>query len=160
MHRRLFIAAPFLSTALPLLAVPAFAHPPQAPQGAEARRMIDEVTGFRARLAKAIADKHLPTLKACYADSFTHTDAAGKIDDKAQRLAAAMAGAPLIETAPTSELGFRVFTGPTVIATGRSPLATAADRKTDDIRWTAVYVTAISGWQLAASQATRLAPPA
>ena len=48
-------------------------------------------------------------------------------------------------------------TGPTVIATGTSPLPNAADQKTYDVRWVSVYVTAKDGWQLAASQATRLA---
>ena len=137
LRRSLFAAAPLVL----MPAAAALAHPPQAPQGAEAQRMIDEVTAFRARLARAIETRDLTILRASYADAFTHTDGSGKLDNKDARLAAAMAGAPLIEAAPAS-----VFTGPTVIVTG----------KTYDFRWTCVYVTAISGWQLAASQATRL----
>lgn len=134
----------FLAALLP--ASTALAHPPQAPQGAEAQRMIDEVTAFRARLAKAIETKDLTTLRSSYADSYSHTHDSGKLDTKDARLAAAMAGEKLIEAAPARELVFRVFTGPTVIVTGKS----------SDVRWLSVYVTAISGWQLAASQATRL----
>lgn len=130
-----------------LLPTAALAHPPQAPQGAEAQRMIDEVTAFRARLAKAIETKDFNTLRSSYADSYSHTHDSGKLDTKDARVAAAMAGEKLIEAAPASELVFRVFTGPTVIVTG----------KTYDFRWVSVYVTAIGGWQLAVSQATRLA---
>ena len=155
MHRRAFIAA------IPPLALTpaaaALAHPPQAPLGAEAQRMIDEVTAFRARLAKAIETRNLTILRASYADAFTHTDGSGKLDNKDARLAAAMAGEPLIEAAPATDLSFRVFTGPTVIVTGKSPMPNAKEQKAAEFRWLAVYVTALSGWQLAVSQATRLA---
>ncbi|MDP1749892.1 MAG: hypothetical protein Q8L22_10560, partial [Reyranella sp.] len=76
MLRRSFIAASPLATA----ALPAAAHPPQAPQGAEAQRMIDEVTAFRARLATAIETRNLTILRASYAAAFTHTDGSGKFD--------------------------------------------------------------------------------
>ncbi|MDP1962854.1 MAG: nuclear transport factor 2 family protein [Reyranella sp.] len=145
-----------LATATLLPATSALAHPPQAPQGAEAQRMIDEVTAFRARLARAIETKDFNTLRSSYADSFSHTHGSGKVDNKDAHLAAAMAGEPLIEAAPASELVFRVFTGPTVIVTGKSPILNVKDGKTYDFRWVSVYVTAISGWQLAVSQATRL----
>ncbi|NQW52154.1 MAG: hypothetical protein HQ465_13040, partial [Rhodospirillales bacterium] len=50
-----------------------------------------------------------------------------------------------------------VFAGPTVIATGKSPILNVREQKTYDFRWVCVYVTAQDGWQLAVSQATRLA---
>ncbi len=156
MHRRTLLAGLPLS----LSALPALAHPNQAPTGAEAQRMIDEVTAFRARLARAVADKDFPTLRAAYADSFSHTHGSGKVDNKDARLVAAMSGEPLIEAAPASELVFRVFAGPTVILTGKSPILNVREQKTYDFRWVQVYVTAAEGWQLAVSQATRLAPPA
>lgn len=37
---------------------------------------------------------------------------------------------------------FRVFTGPTVIVAGRSPIPNTTERKTDEVRWVSVYVTA------------------
>lgn len=153
MHRRTFVAA------LPLLALPlapALSHPNQAPEGAEAQRMIDEVTAFRAKLAKAVEAKDFAALRAAYADTFSHTHGSGKLDNKDARLVSAMAGEPMIENAPASELSFRVFTGPTVIVTGRSPILNVKEQKTYDFRWVCVYVTAIGGWQLAVSQATRL----
>lgn len=160
MLRRSLLATAALLPAAPVLIHPAGAHPVQAPQGAEAQRMIDEVTAFRAKLARAVEAKDFATLRASYADSYTHTHGSGKVDNKDARLVSAMAGEPLIEAAPASELVFRVFAGPTVIVTGRSPILNVKEQKTYDFRWVAVYVTAASGWQLAVSQATRLAPPA
>lgn len=148
-----------LLAGLPLLALApeaAFAHPPRQPDPAEAKRLVQEVTDFRAKLAKAVRAKDLAALRLLYADGFTHTTETGKLDTKDMRLAAAMAGDPMIETAPATDLSFRVFTGPTVIATGKSPLPNAADQKTYDVRWVSVYVTAKDGWQLAVSQATQL----
>jgi len=150
LRRSLFAAAPFL---LPLSAL---AHPPRQPDAAEAKRFIQEVTDFRAKLAKAVRAKDLATLRPLYADDFTHTTEFGKVDTKDARLAPAMAGEPMIETAPATDLSFHVFTGPTVIATGTSPILNVADQKTSDVRWVCVYVTAKDGWQLAVSQATRL----
>jgi ketosteroid isomerase-like protein len=153
MRRRTLIAG------LPLLALApgaAFAHPPRQPDAAEAKKFIQEITDFRARLAKAVRAKDFAALRPLYADGFTHTTETGKLDTKETRLAAAMAGEPMIETVPATELTFHVFTGPTVIATGKSPLPSGADQKTYDVRWVSVYVTAKDGWQLAASQATRL----
>ena len=151
LRRSLLAAAPFL---LPLSAL---AHPPRQPDAAEAKHFVKEVTDFRARLAKAVLAKNLAALRPLYADGFTHTTETGKVDTKDARLAAAMAGEPMIETAPATDLSFRVFTGPTVIATGKSLLPNAADQKIYDVRWVSVYVTAKDGWQLAASQATLLA---
>lgn len=147
----------FAVTPLALLALPALAHPVQAPTGAEAQRMIDEITTFRAKLAKAVETKDFATLRASYADSYSHTHGSGKFDNKDARLVSAMAGEPLIEAAPASELVFRVFAGPTVILTGKSPILNVKEGKTYGFRWVSVYVTAAEGWQLAVSQATRLA---
>jgi hypothetical protein len=151
MIRRQLFAVPFL-----LAVSSAYAHPPEAPKGAEAQRMIDEVGSFREKLAKAVREKDFPTLRACYHDTFTHTHGSGKLDNKDARIVAAMASEPLIESAPATELLFRVHTGPTVILTGKSPILNVKEQKTYDFRWAAVYVTAVTGWQIALSQATRL----
>lgn len=153
MRRRTLLAG------LPLLALApeaAFAHPPRQPDAAEAKKFIQEIIDFRARLAKAVRAKDLAALRALYADGFTHTHGSGKLDNKDARLVAAMAGEPLIEAAPATELVFRVFAGPTVIVTGKSPILNVKEQKTYDFRWVSVYVTAQDGWQLAVSQATRL----
>ena len=152
MRRRILLAG------LPLLlSTPeAFAHPPRQPDAAEAKKFIQEVTDFRAKLARAVRAKDLAALRPLYADSFTHTHGSGKIDNKDARLVSAMAGEPLIEAAPATDLSFRVFAGPTVIVTGKSPILNVKEQKTYDFRWVSVYVTAEDGWQLAVSQATRL----
>ena len=152
MRRRTLIGAlPLL-----LLAPQAFAHPPRQPDPAEAKKFIEEVTDFRSKLAKAVLAKDFAAMRPLYADSFTHTHGSGKLDNKDARLVAAMAGEPLIEAAPATDLSFRVFTGPTVIVTGKSPILNVKDQKTYDFRWVCVYVTAQDGWQLAVSQATRV----
>ena len=150
LRRSLLAAAPLL---LPLSAL---AHPPRQPDSAEAKKFIEEVTDFRARLAKAVLGTDFAAMRPLYADSFTHTHGSGKLDNKDARLVAAMAGEPLIEAAPATDLSFRVFTGPTVIVTGKSPILNVKDQKTYDFRWVCVYVTAQDGWQLAVSQATRV----
>ena len=71
-------------------------------------------------------------------------------------LVSAMAGEPMIENAPATELSYRVFAGPTVIVTGKSPILNVKEQRTYDFRWVCVYVTGKDGWLLAASQATRL----
>lgn len=152
MRRRTLIGAlPLL-----LLAPEALAHPPRQPDSAEAKKFIEEVTDFRSKLAKAVLAKDFAALRPLYADSFTHTHGSGKLDNKDARLVAAMAGEPLIESAPAIDLVFRVFAGPTVIVTGKSPILNVREQKTYDVRWICVYVTARDGSQLAVSQATRL----
>ena len=146
-----------LLTALPFLAAfPALAHPPRQPDPAEAQSLIEEIKAFREKVAKAVTAKDFQTLRAIYADAFTHTHGSGKLDNKDARLVSAMAGEPMIENAPASELSYRVFAGPTVIVTGKSPILNAKEQKTYDFRWLCVYVTGKDGWLLAASQATRL----
>ena len=106
----------------PLLAVaPALAHPPRQPDSAEQLSIIEEVKVFRDKVAKAVTDKDFPTLRSIYADAFTHTHGSGKLDNKDARIVSAMAGEPLIENAPARELSYRVFAGPTVVVTGKSP---------------------------------------
>jgi len=146
-----------LIAASPLLAVgSALAHPPRQPDNAEQQSIIEEIKTFREKIAKAVADKDFPALRAIYADTFSHTHGSGKLDNKDARIVSAMAGEPMIENAPASELSYRVFAGPTVVVTGKSPILNVKEQKTYDFRWVAVYVTGRDGWLLAVSQATRL----
>src|SRR5215218_257089 len=131
-----------LFAALPLLAAaPALAHPPRQPDNAEAQSIIEEIKAFREKVAKAVTNKDFQTLRAIYADTFSHTHGSGKLDNKDARLVSAMAGEPMIENAPASDVGYRVFAGPTVIVTGKSPIVNAKEQKTYDFRWACVYVT-------------------
>ncbi len=144
-----------LVTTLSLLPLPALAHPPRQPDKAESASIVEEVKVVRDKLAKAVTAKDSRTLRSIYADAFTHTHESGKMDDKEARIASAMAGEPMIENAPASDLSYRVFAGPTVVVTGKATLSNTASSPRD-VRWVAVYVTGRDGWLLAASQATRL----
>lgn len=140
-----------------LAAAPAtFAHPP-AQLNADAERVIaQEVREFRKALAAAIVAKDAVRLRRMYADSFVHTHGSGKVDGKDARIVAALAGDPIIETAPADDMVIRIPGGWTAVATGMSPIRALADGKTYAFRWTAVYVRMGDNWQLAASHATRL----
>ena len=134
----------------------ALAHPPTILNQAAEKGVIEEVTEFRKTLATAIERKDAAALRGMYADSFVHTHGSGKTDGKDARIVSALAGNPVIETAPVTDLVVRVPGGWTAIATGVSPIK-SSDGKTYSFRWTAVYVRIGDGWQIAASQATRLA---
>lgn len=135
---------------------PASAHPPSIVNSATEKAMAEEVTDFRKRLAKAIEAKDAVALRAMYADSFRHTHGSGKVDGKDARIVAALAGDPVIETAPVEDLVISVPNGWAAVATGKSPIRSLADGKTYDFRWITVYVRVGESWQVAASQATRL----
>ena len=135
----------------------ALAHPPAILNQAAEKAVAEEVTEFRKTLASAIERKDAAALRGMYADTFVHTHGSGKTDGKDARIVSALAGDPVIETAPVADLVVRVPGGWTAIATGVSPIKSMADGKTYSFRWTAVYVRIGDGWQIAASQATRLA---
>ncbi len=134
----------------------ALAHPPAILNQAAEKAVVEEVTDFRKTLAAAIERKDAAALRGMYADSFVHTHGSGKTDGKDARIVSALAGDPVIEAAPVTDLVIRVPGGWTAIATGVSPIK-SSDGKTYSFRWTAVYVRVGDGWQIAASQATRLA---
>jgi ketosteroid isomerase-like protein len=148
----------FLALAAVYLALisAALAHPPAILNQAAEKAIVEEVTEFRKMLAAAIERKDAAALRGMYAESFVHTHGSGKTDGKDARIVSAVAGDPVIETAPVTDLVVRVPGGWTAIATGVSPIK-SSDGKTYSFRWTAVYVRIGDGWQIAASQATRLA---
>jgi Domain of unknown function (DUF4440) len=134
----------------------ALAHPPAILSEREEKAAAEEVIEFRKTVAAAIEKKDAASLRKSYADSFVHTHGSGKVDGKDARIVSALAGDPVIETAPVSDLVIRVPGGWTAIATGMSPIRSLADGKIYNFRWTAVYVRMGESWQIAASQATRL----
>jgi ketosteroid isomerase-like protein len=140
-----------------LSAASACAHPPAILNQAAEKVVIDEVAEFRKVLSAAIEKKDAAALRTYYADAFVHTHGSGKVDGKDARIVSALAGDPVIENAPVTDLVIRVPGGWTAIATGVSPIKSMAEGKTYSFRWTAVYVRVGDGWQIAASQATRLA---
>jgi ketosteroid isomerase-like protein len=146
-----------LATSLALfvpLAGSALAHPPSILSEREEKATAEEVVEFRKTVSRAIEKKDAAALRKIYADGFAHTT--GKVDDKKARIAAVLAGDPVIETAPVTDLVIRVPGGWTAIVRGVSAIASKGDGKTARVRWTAVYVRAGDSWQIAASHATRL----
>ena len=150
------ILALLVAIGLAVAAPAALAHPP-AQLNADAERVIaEEVREFRKALAAAIAAKDAVGLRRMYADGFVHTHGSGKVDGKDARIVAALAGDPIIETAPADDVVIRIPGGWTAVATGVSPVRALSDGKTYAFRWTAVYVRMGDSWQLAASHATRM----
>ena len=138
------------------LAGTASAHPPSILSEQAEKATVEEVVEFRKAVVAAIEKKDAAALRKIYADSFVHTHGSGKVDGKDARIVSALAGDPVIETAPVTDLVIRVPGGWTAIATGLSPIRSLADGKTYNFRWTTVYVRIGESWQIAASQATRL----
>ena len=154
MQRTAWLAIGFLALLPPKGAV--LAHPPSILSESQEKATADEVIEFRKAVSRAIEREDAKALRRIYADSFRHTRASGKVDDKEKRIVAVLAGDPVIETAPVTDLVIRVPGGWTAIATGMSPIRSIADGKTYSVRWTAVYVRVGDGWQIAASHATQL----
>ena len=154
--RRLLLLRMVWLVATALLPTATLAHPPSILSEREEKATVEEVMAFRRTVVAAIEAKDAAALRTIYADGFTHAHGSGKLDGKDARIVSALAGDPIIETAPVSDLAIRVPGGWTAIATGVSPIRSLADGKTYNFRWIAVYVRAGDGWQIAASQATRL----
>ena len=132
------------------------AHPPSILSDEAEKATAEEVRDFRKTVSRAIERKDAAALRRIYAKGFSHTDETGKVEGMEARIAAVLAGEPMIENAPVTDLVIRVPGGWTAIATGVSSLKSAADGKIHRVRWMAVYVRMGEGWQIAASQATRL----
>jgi hypothetical protein len=138
------------------LAGGAWAHPPSILSDREEKATAEEVVEFRKAVSRAIEKKDAAALERIYAKGFAHTHTTGKVDDKKARIAAVLAGDPVIEAAPVTDLVIRVPGGWTAIVRGVSPIVSRNDGKTTKVRWTAVYVRVGDAWQIAASHATRL----
>ena len=155
-ERRSLVAGLAIAVTLAVAPSALRAHPPTLLSPEAERATAQEVVDFRRQLADAILAKDAAKLRTMYADSFTHVHGSGKLDGKDARIVSALAGDPVIETAPAGDLVIRVPGGWTAVATGVSPIKSLADGKTYAFRWTAVYIRTDASWQLAASQATRM----
>src|SRR5215207_9429276 len=148
------IVGPLIVVFALLIAAQAVAYPPGVKD--EDQAAAHEVEALREELKRAIERKDAALLRAIYADSFTHTHGSGRVDGKDTRIVSALAGDPVIETAPAEELNYRVFGDHTIVVTGKSPIHNETENRSDNFRWISVYVKTGGRWQLAASQATRL----
>ncbi|HEX8665084.1 MAG TPA: DUF4440 domain-containing protein [Beijerinckiaceae bacterium] len=129
-------------------------RPPAA--GASATQ---EILALRERIRTAAAARDRAVLEALYADNFMHMRDSGRADLKAERIALLIAGEPAIETAPEDGLAVQVYGAATAVATGASPIRDAATGKPAQFRWVVVYFKGETGWQVALSQASRVAAP-
>jgi Domain of unknown function (DUF4440) len=105
-----------------LLAGQAGAHPPGVRD--EDQAVAHDVEALREELKRAIERKDAALLRAMYADSFTHTHGSGRVDGKDARIVSALAGDPVIESAPVNELNYRVFGDHTIVVSGISRSST------------------------------------
>lgn len=153
-----------LMACLALPALPAGAHSPGVRD--EDQAVAHEIEAFREFIKRSIEKRDVQALRKIYADSFTHIHASGRVDDKEARIASALAGEGMIETAPVEDLLFRVFSDHTIIVTGKSRVRDLpnSDVRNSDVRnsrtratrWMAVYVKIAGEWKFAASQAMRV----
>jgi ketosteroid isomerase-like protein len=155
LNRRTALAA----AALAIAPASASAHPPtQRP--AAAVSIERELMAFREALAAALQAKDVAKLKGMYTEDFTHTHGSGKVDGRDARIVSLLAGEPVIETAPMSEVSVRVHGTDLAILTAKSPILNVRENRHYDFRWMQVFVRSGGHWHLAASQATRLPPAA
>lgn len=152
--RRSLIASLLITT---LAGASAFAHPHDALQAEQLGDIERQLMAFRNELKDAVAAKDISQLRRMYADSYTHTHGSGKMDGKDARIVSLLSGEPTIETASATEIAIRIHGPDMAVMTGKSPILNKQDGKSHDFRWMQVYTRASGDWQLAASQATRLA---
>ena len=136
---------------------PSGAHPPSIVNAAAEKAVGEEIQAFRKGLADAIAAKDASKLREMYAASFVHTHTTGKTDNRDARIVSALAGDPVIETAPADDLVIRVPNDWVAVVTGTSPVKSMSDGKVNTVKWMAVYTRTDKSWVLVASQATRVA---
>lgn len=125
MQRRRFLVA-----ALGMLAATAIAQPAEAHDlltQAQAGPIADEVKAFRSSFAGVIASRDAARLREMFRESFTHTHGSGRVDGRDARVGQLLAGDPVIETAPASDLSARVLTRDTVILAAVSPILNASE---------------------------------
>lgn len=113
---------------------------------------------LRREITEAIRARDRETLERIYADDFTHTHAVGRIDNKAQRIAALVSGEPTIESAGADDVNIRIYGATTAIVMGQSTVRSQGENQSPtQYRFIAVYVRRAKRWQIVASQATRIA---
>lgn len=73
------------------------------------------------------------------------------MDDKTRRIAALVSGEQTIESAQVNEINICIYNKTSAIAVGKSTIEAV------QYRWTLIYIKLKKQWQVAASQATRIA---
>lgn len=155
MSKRRNVAAAVLAVTL-TYASGATAQPVVPPPAmAEVRRELD---AFRTELKRAAEMRDIGKLRTLIADTFTHTHASGRTEDKAARIISLATREPAIENGLVLDATVNLHGPDTAILTARTPLLNRDDSKNYDFRWIQVFTRVSGQWQLAASQATMVQP--
>jgi hypothetical protein len=85
-----------------------------------------------------------------------HLRDSGRADLKGDRIDLLLKGEQTIESAPEEGLALQTYGPATAVATGVSAIKDPATGKAASFRWLVVYVRGDAGWQVAASQASRV----
>lgn len=149
------VAASLLAIGL-FRATGARSQPVTPPPGlAEVRRELD---AFRSELKRAAQARDIGKLRVLITDTFTHTHASGRVDDKDAHIISLVARDPGIEDALMIDASVRIHGPDMAILTARSPILNREENKHYDFRWIQVFTRVSGQWQLAASQATVVQP--
>jgi hypothetical protein len=143
--------------ALGLLSATA-AHAQPAAPAPDLNKVGRELEAFRSDLKRAAEAGDIARLRGLIADTFTHTRASGKIDDKEARIILLLAREPTIETGLVLDDWLSLRGADTAILTARSPLLNRDENKTYDVRWMQVFTKVSGRWRLTTSQETAFEP--
>ena len=152
LNRRVILAAAVIAP----VASAVLAHPHEELKQEQFADIERQINALRVSIKDAVTSKDVAKLKAIYGGNFTHTHGSGKVDGRDSRIVSLLAGEPVIETAPASELSIRIYGPDMAIVAGKSPILNTKEGVTYEFRWMQVYTRASGDWQLVASQATRL----
>ena len=126
-----------------------------SPELADARRELD---AFRTELKRAAEQREVGKMRTLIADTFTHTHASGRVEDKAARIISLAGQDRTIEFGLVLDPVVTLHGPDTAILTARTPLFNRDDNKNYDFRWMQVFTKVSGRWQLAASQVTMVQP--
>ena len=126
-----------------------------SPELAETRR---ELEAFRTELKRAAERRDLGKMRMLIADTFTHTHASGRVEDKAARIISLAGQDRTIEFGLVLDPVVTLHGPDTAILTARTPLLNRDDNKNYDFRWMQVFTRVAGQWQLVASQVTMVQP--
>jgi ketosteroid isomerase-like protein len=139
-----------------LSATPALAHPPSILIGPGEQGVKAEIEDIYKALASAVAARDVGRIKALYAENFTHIHTSAKADGRDARIVSLLSGEATVELLPFTERTVTIHAGGwAAIVRGVTPIRSAADGKTWAVHWTQTLTRTETGWQFAASQATR-----
>ena len=113
----------------------------------------------RKAIHTAVLANDAQRLQTLYTPASTHTHGSGKVDGRAERIVSLLTADPTVEMAPIENWAVVSYNGDTAALRGTAPILNRKENQYYQFRWIQVYVKGGEGWQMAASQATRLSDP-